>query len=122
MTLDEAEKVFRGWQEYVEIANKLQQLFTVIPESFLPYPKAVLQEALNIIAKRFFASGNTAMSHFIQDSMCVWLAAARNDAEAIAIMAKELAFRVANTKATEVTLAGLAKVRTTWAASKAREQ
>lgn len=71
MTLEEADKIFKGWQEYAEINDKLQQLFgfssCAIPESFLPYPRKILEEALNIIAKKHFDAKDYKTSALIQE-------------------------------------------------------
>jgi len=59
MTTEKAEKIFKSWQEYMEIADKLQKILgPSIPESFLPYPPEILEEALNITAEKFFDAGD----------------------------------------------------------------
>jgi hypothetical protein len=73
MTLDEAKRVFKAWQEYIEIAEKLRQLFNVVPESFLPYPVDTLEEALNIIAKDYFDAGDKRTANDIQRLMTLHL-------------------------------------------------
>ena len=57
MTLNEALIIFKSWQDYMEIADKFFRLMLPIPESFLPYPADILEEALNIVAKHYFANG-----------------------------------------------------------------
>lgn len=69
MTFEEANKIFKRWQSYQEIADKLGQLFIVVPESFLPYPVEILEEALNIVAKGYFDSGDKKAADNIQESM-----------------------------------------------------
>jgi hypothetical protein len=56
MTPIEAEEIFKVWKEwYWPCHFLLDSVFGPgIPESFLPYPKDVLEEALNIIAKRYY--------------------------------------------------------------------
>ncbi len=69
MTINEARIIFKSWQDYMEIAAKFQCLMLNVPESFLPYPADVLEEALNIIAKSYFDSGNKRMSENIKGTM-----------------------------------------------------
>ena len=69
MTKEEARIIFKSWQDYIEIADKLSKIFSVVPESFLPYPVDTLEEALNITAKDFFDSGDKKMSNNIQELM-----------------------------------------------------
>ena len=69
MTINEAQVIFKSWQTYMEIADKFNRLMLPVPESFLPYPADVLEEALNIIAKYFFDSGDKKMSENIINSM-----------------------------------------------------
>ena len=73
MTKEEARIIFKSWQDYVEIADKLHKLFCQVPESFLPYPVHTLEEALNITAKDYFDSGNKEMSETIQRTMALYL-------------------------------------------------
>jgi hypothetical protein len=92
MTIDEAQVIFKSWQDYMESADKLSRLMLPVPESFLPYPADVLEEALNIISKCYFDSGNKRMSENIKKSMSYLLpffmtkaetGARRTDEEAI---------------------------------------
>src|SRR3989344_3528707 len=70
MTTQEAEAVFRDWQDFAEINSKLIAIFSAsIPESFLPHSKDTLEEALNIIAKHHHDHGNHQMSETIQEHM-----------------------------------------------------
>src|SRR4030042_4110955 len=73
MTKEEARKIFKSWQDYMEIADKLHKLFCHVPESFLPYPVDTLEEALNITAKDYFDSGDKEMSENIQRTMSYYL-------------------------------------------------
>jgi hypothetical protein len=118
MTIEEAQKVFKAWQEYVEIADKLQQVFAVIPESFLPYPKGILAEALNTTAKSYFDAGNRRMSDNILNSMAAWLTCAKEDDEAIAAMKKELDLRLGNPDLRKATIEALRRTQESWARSK----
>jgi hypothetical protein len=60
MTLDEASKIVKIWGIYLEyVGGKLVSLFgAYIPESFLPFPKKTLEEALNIVAEHHHNMGN----------------------------------------------------------------
>ena len=73
MTKEDAGIIYQSWQNYMEIAEKLSCLMLSVPESFLPYPVDALEEALNIIAKDFFDSGNKEMSETIQRTMALYL-------------------------------------------------
>jgi len=55
MTLDEANKIIHIWGCYLEYCQeRLQALFIAsIPESLLPYPPEILQDAINIVAKYY---------------------------------------------------------------------
>ena len=70
MTNQEAERIFKEWQEFAEINDKLFQLFsTSIPESFLPYSKEILEEVMNVVAKRYFDAGDHEATKLIQRQM-----------------------------------------------------
>lgn len=58
MTYQEAEKIFKEYQDYMEIHSKMNLLFASLPESFLPYSADVINEALNIIAESFNNKGD----------------------------------------------------------------
>jgi hypothetical protein len=73
MTKDEAKAIFRAWQSYVEVADKFQRLMLTPPPSFLPYPIESLEEALNIVAKEYFDSGNRDAAKTIQNTMASYL-------------------------------------------------
>lgn len=84
MTIEEADKIFNSWKEYGEINDKLMNffMFTGIPESFLPYPTSVLEEALNMIAKNSFDTGDFKKSEAIQNTIA-FLLLYKNDNEAL---------------------------------------
>ena len=71
MTFIEACEIFDVWKNwYWPCHFLLDSVFgPIIPESFLPYPKNVLEEALNIVAKDFFDKGNIQASKDIQRAM-----------------------------------------------------
>lgn len=55
MTLEDAEKIYEVWKVYLEFHDKLFRIFIgKIPESFLPFPKDILVEALGIIGNTYF--------------------------------------------------------------------
>lgn len=82
MTFEEAEKIFKFWEEYVEINDKMIKVFRSIPKSFLPYPVEVLEEALNIMAKYYFENGDRRGAENIQGTMAT-LVYYKDDEEAI---------------------------------------
>lgn len=82
MTNEEAGKIYKAWQEYIEINDKMSKIFYRIPESFLPYPTSILEQALNIIAKQYFDIGNIKMMKNIQETMAT-LIIYTNDEDAI---------------------------------------
>ncbi len=90
MRLDEAQVIFKSWQDFMEIADKFFRLMLPIPDSFLPYPSDILEEALNTIAQYYFDSGNKKMSKTIQETMGFYLSPGRTDAEAITKMKEML--------------------------------
>jgi hypothetical protein len=129
MTKEKAQKIFRSWQEYQEIADKLHTIFTIVPESFLPYPVEVLGEALNVIAKDYFDAGNKETADAIQKTMVRYLTGYHlsfsdgmlaatelklTDAEALKRMKKSLDLMLDNPKLLEVQLKNLRKSRDSW--------
>lgn len=63
MTIDEADKVVSIWGKYLEYCSgRFNMIFLhnkgKIPESLLPFPKLVLEDALNIMDKHYFDTGN----------------------------------------------------------------
>lgn len=73
MKLSEAQEIFRSWQDYQEIADKLHTVFSVVPESFLPYTVEDLEEALNIVAEHYFNNGDQKRARGIQETMGAYL-------------------------------------------------
>lgn len=113
MTKEQADKIFKEWQAYVEIADKLSNIFTVVPESFLPYPLKTMEEALNIVAKKYFDSGNKEMSKNIQETMVSWLNC-KEDEEALILMKKDLELTLSNKDLREVRLENLRRSSKSW--------
>ena len=112
MTTEKANKIFRNWKEYVEINDKLSKIFMAIPESFLPYPIEVLEEALNIIAKSYFDKRDYKACHVVQESICT-LGSYKDDEEAIKTIIDD--FILKDSKSRELFLANLKKARDSWA-------
>lgn len=56
MTLEEANKIVRVWGTYLEyVHEKLNFVFgSSVPESFLPFSKDVLEEAINIVTEHYY--------------------------------------------------------------------
>lgn len=128
MTFEEANKIFKRWQNYQEIADKLGKLFIVVPESFLPYPVEILEEALNIIAKAYFDSGDKKAAVDIQNSMGRYLTGyylpiegsvvtgkKLTDEEVLIRMKRELDFMLENPELLKAKLENLKEARDSWA-------
>jgi hypothetical protein len=129
MTIDEAKKIFNVWKEYIEIAEKLRTLFVVVPEAFLPYAADTLEEALNIVAKDFFDSGNKRMANNIQETMCLHLIpyyipsggnARLTDEEVLKLMKKNLDLILENPKLMDATIQSLKRSQHSWIQSRTK--
>lgn len=128
MTKNEALVIFKCWQDYMEIAEKFHRLMLPVPESFLPYPADVLEEALNIIAKSYFDSGNQKMSEDIKKTMSLYLlpffmtkeetGARRTDEEAITDMKKMLDLIEQDTTLKKALLKSLKECQDSWIKSR----
>jgi len=119
MTINEANKIFKDWQEYAEINDKLMKFFmTGIPESFLPYPKKTLEEALNIVAKDYFDSGDRKASDAIADTIS-FLLFYKNDEEALDAITNNAMIK--NAKVRESILNNLREAKDSWANFKAKQ-
>ncbi len=71
MSLAVAEVIMKDWGKFLEITNgNLGAVFlSNIPESFLPYPKEKIEEALNIAAEAFYDQGNMEYVRTIQSTI-----------------------------------------------------
>ena len=128
MDINEAKVIFKNWQDYMEIADKFNRLMLPVPESFLPYPADVLEEALNIIAKYYFDSGNKQMSENIKNSMASYLSpffmtnnktgSRRTDEEAITDMKKMLDLIEQDPKLKKALLKSLKECQDSWIKSR----
>jgi len=130
MTLEEANKIYIDWKEYMEIADKLNKVFSIVPESFLPYPLEILEEALNIIAKYYFDSGDKKIANNIQETMGAYLSGyyfsttddkvvAKNykltGEEILKKMKRDLDFMLENPELLKFKLKNLKEARYSWA-------
>jgi hypothetical protein len=120
MTFEHASKIFKVWQEYVEISNKMSIVFHTLPESFLPYPLKVLEEALNFLAKRYHDAGDIESSELIKSSLG-FLAFYSNDESALEEMQKVLNLMADNPSLKEVYLTNLKDARDSWAEQRASQ-
>lgn len=67
MTFEDADKIVDIWIIYIEhMSEKITLIFSPnIPESFLPFPKEILEEAINI----HFDLGNHKLVRMLQDTI-----------------------------------------------------
>jgi hypothetical protein len=136
MTLNEAQEIFKSWQDYQEIADKLHTVFSVVPESFLPYSIDTLEEALNIVAEDYFNNGNQKAAKNIQETMSAYLtgyylassegklkasSSKLTDEETIQRMKKDLDFMLENPELLEAKLKNLKRSFDSWAEFKKRK-
>jgi hypothetical protein len=113
MTRDEAEIIFRDWQAYVEINDKLFQIFgPSIPKSFLPYPPDVLEKAMNIIASGYFEAGDGNTCTMIQENISAILSY-KDDEEAIKNIVNGV--RLKHVELRKIFIGKLQKSRDSWA-------
>lgn len=89
MTLDQASEISRIWSLHLEHSfGKLNFIFMAsIPESFLPFPKDVIEEALNILAEEQHKYGNRDAVEGVK-AAGAFLVAYKDDQEAILQAAK----------------------------------
>ena len=127
MTFEEPIKIFKDWKEYMEIADKLGKLFILVPESFLPYPVETLEQAMNIVAKSYFDSGNKRAADDIQESMGKYLTGyylpveghvvignKLTDEEVLKKMKMELDFMFEHPELLKIKLGSLKKAKESW--------
>lgn len=120
MTKEEARVIYKSWQDYIEIADKFFRLMLPVPESFLPYPAKTLEEALLIIAKDFFDSGDKVMSEKIKELMVGHLLGIKSDEEAITDMKRKLDFIEQNPKLKKALLKSLKECQEGWIKSRSQ--
>ena len=113
MSKEEAEIIFRDWQAYVEINDKLFQIFgPSIPKSFLPYPPDVLERAMNIIASGYFESGDGSTCTMIKENISAILSY-KDDEEAVKNIVSGV--RLKHVELRKIFINKLQKSRDTWA-------
>lgn len=90
MTFEEANQIMNFWGDFLaESFGKLNMLFAPdIPESFLPYPKDVLLEALNIMGKYYFDKSDKRKENLLRETAAL-LPLFCNDEQAITKAAKK---------------------------------
>lgn len=126
MTKEEARIIYKSWQNYMEIADKFFSLMLPVPESFLPYPADTLEEALNIIAKGFFDSGDKEASDTIKRCMAIHLLPFFNekgvvkDEEAITNMKKMLDLIEQSSELKKAVLEKLKESQHSWIKSRSK--
>jgi hypothetical protein len=116
MTREEAEIVFREWQAYGEINDKLFQLFgPSIPKSFLPYPPDVLTEAIKTIANVNSETEDRSGLTMLQEHMSAILCY-KDDDEAVNTIVNGI--RLKHTELRKIFIHKLQKSRDSWALMK----
>jgi len=115
MTSEEADKVFKAFQEYIEVADKLSNVFHKIPESFLPYPLPVMEEALNVVAKQYFDTGDKKTSRSIQELMAMHLGRVDKDKEALKAIKENLNLSFEHPELIDGKVSNLQRARDSWA-------
>jgi hypothetical protein len=113
MTFDEALKIYKKYQEHAEIHDKLMCIFCILPQSFLPYPLVVIEEALNVIAEERFNEGDNKSVDVI-NSAIAFLISYKEDDEALDRMTKTLATLEKNPELKKAKLDGLERSRKSW--------
>ena len=110
MIIDTASKIVDIWGKHIEYCSKLHNIFVPhIPESFLPFPKEIIEEASNIITEQHYKNGDKGKGDSIKNTES-FLLYYINDEEAILKSAKlwnESAFR-------EVMLPALKESQKNW--------
>lgn len=84
MTIREAGKIVEIWGRYLEFCSKLIVVFGhKIPDSFLPFPKDILDEAIDIIIDQYHKEGNKHMINVLEESRYDLYIRYVNDEEAL---------------------------------------
>ena len=115
MKVDEAFKIYDCWRnEYIEIADKMIELFSIIPPSFWPYPIDTMIEALEIVSKHFYDTGNIKRSNNIIELGSFHFAGCKTDDEAISQIKKYIDLIESNTDLKNTTLKNLKDKQESW--------
>jgi hypothetical protein len=114
MDLEKAKRVFKDWQKFVEINDKLGLIFSSIPKSFLPYPPDILEGAMNAVAEDYFNAGDHKTAEDIQNSI-VTLIRYEDDSKALESMLKKLKIISEHPDLRDTYLNNLKRTRDSWA-------
>lgn len=88
MTFEHADKIVTIYGRYLEYCSKITFVFlTKIPESFLPFPKDIIEEALNIMAEHYYKIGDMHGVNLMRET-CAELIPYIDDEEALLEAAK----------------------------------
>lgn len=92
MDISEAKQIFDVWCKWVWPCHSM--LFAIfrggIPESFLPYPEDVLNEALTIMANYYYKCGNKEIAEAIIGARDYVVSFYTKDEESVEMLKKEL--------------------------------
>lgn len=89
MTFNEADKIVHIYGRYLEYCSRIVMIFgSSMPESFLPFPKDTLEEALNIMAEHYHKAGDQHRVNLMQE-VAASLPTYIDDEEAILEAAKK---------------------------------
>jgi hypothetical protein len=120
MTKEEAKKIFKSWRHYMEIADKMKQIFSVVPESFLPYPADKIEEALHMKSKEMADAGEMDKAAGIESTGAGYLNGhydpdePMSDEEALKRMHSDLTILLEHPELMEIKLNKLKEVRESW--------
>ena len=84
MHLKDADKIVQEWGKHLEyVYSKLAVVFMAhIPESFLPYPKIIIEEAINIVISHYQNIGNAQAVRGLK-TVAAYLHCYKDDEEAL---------------------------------------
>jgi len=120
MNFNEALKIYKKYQEHAEIHDKLTCIFAILPESFLPYPPNLIEEALNVIMEELWKDGDKKSIDIIKEAQA-FLISYENDTESLERMIKTLTFLEKNPELKKAKLDHLERSRKSWLDFKDKE-
>ena len=111
MTFDEADKIFKVWSQWFWPFHFLLNSIFIggIPESYLPYSQDILEEALIIVEKHYYKTGEKEISNKIQLTRS-YLVSYKNDDEAF----KQAAEILGDPEMRKVLLVYISKFKKDW--------
>lgn len=129
MNKEQAFRIYEEWQTNIEILDKITKIFSVIPESFLPYSVETLEKALNIVAEDYHNKGEyktveNIWALFAGHAVGLYKQAEDGtsrkitDEEALVAMKEKLEITLENPKLKEVHLNNLDTASKSWAEHK----